>query len=142
MVTLQITNHNVHRVLINTRSSVDMLFCLAYNQMRLPPTLLKLTDTPLYGFVGHSVQLYGKVKLLFMAGSHSAQVTILTNFLIVDTPIAYNAIIKRPTLNALRVVTSTYHLALKFPMLAEVGVVHGNQVRSSLLLYFGPEGTT
>lgn len=30
VVTLQIANHNVHRVLIDTKSSVDMLFRFAY----------------------------------------------------------------------------------------------------------------
>lgn len=47
-----------------------------------------------------------------------------------DTPGVYNTIIERPTLNALIVVTSTYHLALKFPMLVGVRVVCGSQVKA------------
>lgn len=31
VLTLQIVNHNVHRVLINNESSMDVLFYLAYN---------------------------------------------------------------------------------------------------------------
>lgn len=65
-----------------------------------------------------------------MAGSHSTQATISTNFLIVDALGVYNAIIKKPTLNALRVIASTYQLALKFPTPAGVGVIHGNQVEA------------
>lgn len=68
--------------------------------------------------------------LLVTAGSHPAQATMLTNFLVVDTPGIYNAIIGRPTLNTLRAIASTYHLALKFSTLAEIVVTQGNQVKA------------
>lgn len=48
----------------------------------------------------------------------------------VDTLGIYNAIIGRPTLNALRAVASTYHLALKFSTPTGVEVFHGNQVEA------------
>jgi hypothetical protein len=35
--------------------------------------------------------------------------------LVVDCPSAYNAIIDRPTLNALGVIVSTIHMAIRFP---------------------------
>lgn len=63
------------------------------------------------------------VELLVTAGSHLAQATVLTNIVVVDNPGIYNSIIGRPNLNALRVVAFTYHLALKFPTPAKVGVV-------------------
>lgn len=87
--------------------------------MGLPPNILKPIDAPLYDFSS----LSGGVKLLVIAGSHPDQATVLTNFLVVDTLGIYNSIISKPTLNALKVVVSTYHLALKFPMLVGVGVV-------------------
>lgn len=43
--------------------------------------------------------------------------TLMVNFLVIKTPLAYNADIGRPTLNALRVATSTYHLMMKFSTL-------------------------
>ena len=49
-------------------------------------------------------------------------------FLVVDCSSAYNAILGRPTLNSRKVVTSTYHLMIKFPTEYEVGEVRGNQV--------------
>lgn len=55
---------------------------------------------------------------------------MLTNFLVVNAPRVYNVIIERPTLNPLRTVASIYHLALKFPTPARVGVVQGNQVEA------------
>lgn len=82
-------------------SLVDVLFCSAYEQMGLPPTVLKLVDTSLYGFSSHSIQPYGGVELFMTARSHPAQATMLSNFLIVNTLGVYNAIIGRLTLNAL-----------------------------------------
>lgn len=55
VIMLQIPNHNVHRILEDIGSSMDVLFQSAYDQMRLPPTILKPIDTPLYGFCSHNV---------------------------------------------------------------------------------------
>jgi hypothetical protein len=41
--------------------------------------------------------------------------SILVKFLVVDCPSAYNAIIKRPTLNVLEAIVSKIHLVMKFP---------------------------
>lgn len=88
-----------------------------------PFIVLKLIDTPLYRFFGHSVWPNRGVELLVTAGSHPVQATVMSNFLIIDTPGVYNAIIGRLTLNTLQAVASTYHLALKFPMLVGIEVV-------------------
>lgn len=45
------------------------------------------------------------------------------NFLVLKVPLAYNAIMKRPGLNAFRAIVSTYHLLMKFPTIQEVGKV-------------------
>ena len=49
-------------------------------------------------------------------------------FLVVDCSSAYNAILRRPTLNLWKAVTSTYHLMIKFPTDYGVGELRGNQV--------------
>lgn len=130
VVTLQIANHNVHQILVDIGSSVDVLFRSAYDQMGLPPTILKPIDAPFCGFFSHNIQPNGGVELLVTMGTYPAQAAILTNFLMVDTPDIYNAIIGCPTMNTLRAVASTYHLALKFPTPARVGVILGNQVEA------------
>lgn len=99
----------------------------------LPSIVLKPVDTPLYGFFDHSIQPHGGVELLVIAGSHLAQATMLSNFLIVDILRVYNAIIGRPTLNTLQVVAFTYHLTLKFPTLVGIGV-RKNQVESAAVV--------
>jgi len=47
---------------------------------------------------------------------------------VVDYSFAYNAILRRPTLNSWKVVTLTYHLMIKFPTDYGVGEMCGNQV--------------
>lgn len=129
MLNLQIANHNVHQVLIDTRSSVDVLFCLAYSQMELLSMVLKPPNTLLYKFASCKVQPFRGVKLLITTSSHPTQATVLTNILVVDAPFVHNVIIGQPILNALRVVALTYHLALKFPTLAEVGISKGIKLK-------------
>ena len=48
-------------------------------------------------------------------------------FLIVDAPSAYNMLLGRPSLNAIRAIPSAYHMVIKFPMANGVGMVRGNQ---------------
>ena len=54
----------------------------------------------------------------------------MVDFLLVDQPSEYNAIISRPTLKALWAVVSTYHLAMKFPAGDLVDKVRGDQAES------------
>ena len=61
-------------------------------------------------------------------GAYSQQITKDVNFLVVDCSSSYNAIIERPTLNSWKVVTSTYHLSVKFPIEYRVGQVQGDQL--------------
>ena len=63
-----------------------------------------------------------------MVSDYPQQITKDVTFLIVDYSSAYNAILGRPTLNSWKVVTSTYHLMIKFPIEYGVGEVRGDQV--------------
>ena len=55
------------------------------------------------------------------------QATTTVRFLIVDAPLAYNMLLGRPSLNAIRAVPSAYHMVIKFPTANGVGMVRGNQ---------------
>ena len=47
--------------------------------------------------------------------------------LVINQPLAFNAVLHRLSLRALKVFISIYHLVMKFPTLNSVGQVHGNQ---------------
>ncbi|GFS37364.1 hypothetical protein Acr_00g0051530 [Actinidia rufa] len=49
------------------------------------------------------------------------------DFIVVDCPSPYNAILGRPTLGRIKAITSTHHLKLKFPTLTGIGEVKGDQ---------------
>ena len=54
----------------------------------------------------------------------------MTNLFVVETPSAYNVILKRPTLNRARVVVSTRSLIVKFPTSQVTGILKGDQANS------------
>ena len=63
-----------------------------------------------------------------MVEDYPQQITKDVTFLIVDCSSAYNAILGWPTLNSWKVVTSTYHMMIKFPTEYGVRKVRGDQV--------------
>ena len=67
------------------------------------------------------MQPVGTITFPVVAGAYPQQITKEVNFLVVDYSSSYNAIIGRPTLNSWKVVTSTYHLSVKFPIDYGVG---------------------
>ena len=85
-------------------------------------------NAPLVGFGGMRVFPIGAVTLTVTVGDYTQQITKEVTFLVVDYSFAYNAILGQPTLNSLKVVTSTYHLMIKFPTNYEVRKLRGNQV--------------
>ena len=104
-------------------SSADILYYLAFQQMRLGRDQLCLVCSPLIGFGGMKVQPVGTITLPVVVGSCPQQITKELNFLVVDCSSSYNAIIGRLTLNSWKAVTSTYHLSIKFPIEYGVGQV-------------------
>ena len=55
------------------------------------------------------------------------QATTTTRFLIVDASSAYNMLLGRPSLNAIKAIPSAYHMMIKFPTESGVGMVRGDQ---------------
>ena len=86
------------------------------------------TNALFIGFEGTKVFPLGAIILSVVVGNYPQQITKDVTFLMVDCLSAYNAILGRPTLNSWKVVTSTYHLMIKFPTDYGVGELRGNQV--------------
>ena len=118
----------MHRVLVDNGSSANILYYPAFQQMGIDRERLIPTNAPLVGFGGTRVFLLSAITLSIMVGNYPQQITKDVTFLVVDCSSAYNAILRRPTLNSWKAVTSTYHLMIKFPTNYKVGKLCGNQV--------------
>ena len=124
---IRVADNVIRRVLIDNGSSADIMFMDAFARLKIEGAVLTPAQTPLYGFSGECVRAAGTVNLPVTIGDGLERVTRMVEFIVVDRPSVYNVILGRPTLNAIKAVVSTYHLAMKFPTSGGVGVFQGNQ---------------
>ncbi|KAK8957690.1 hypothetical protein KSP39_PZI001086 [Platanthera zijinensis] len=104
-----IEDYTVDRILINTGSSVNLLFKSTFEALSTGKPLLS-TKGMLYGFSGERKEVKGSVTLSINLGGAIKPI----QFIVVDAPSFYHAIFGRPLLNKYQAVVSTYHLAIKF----------------------------
>ncbi|GMN72562.1 hypothetical protein TIFTF001_056023, partial [Ficus carica] len=124
---IRVANNVVRRVLIDNGSSADVMFMDAFSRLKIEGAELTPAKTVLYGFAGDCVRAAGTIRLPVTVGDGPEKATRMVEFIVVDRPSVYNVILGRPTLNALKAVVSTYHLAMKFPTNDGIGVFRGNQ---------------
>jgi hypothetical protein len=99
----------------------------AFEKMAIDKGRILPMTPPLVGFSGEKVRPMGAISLLVIAGFELVQTTVMIDFIIVNKPSVYHAIIGRLVLNVLRAVVSTPHLTMKFPMELGIRVVRGSQ---------------
>ena len=104
------------------------MYMTAFQQMKLDPKRLKPFGSLLVSFSGDRVYPKDIISLQITAKTYLAQVMRMVDFLIVDRPSSYNVILGRPTLNHLKVVTSTYCLKVKFLTPNGIGEIIGDQL--------------
>ena len=88
---------------------------------------LEPINAHLRGFSEERVLPLGSIQLVLTLGDPPCQATTAVRFLIVYAPSAYNILLGRPSLNAIRFVPSAYHMVIKFPTTNGVGMVRGDQ---------------
>ena len=122
-----VANKTIHRVLVDNGRSADIIFALAFDRMGIGREKLEPVNTHLRGFSGEKVLPLGSIQLMLTLGDPPFQATTAVKFLIVDAPFAYNMLLGRPSLNAIKAIPSAYHMIIKFPTTCGVGMVRGDQ---------------
>lgn len=93
IVTLQITNCRVHRIQVDIGSSVNMLYKATLDKIGLRMTDIRACTTTLYGFSGEGVASVRAVFLAVTFEEYPLIVTKMMEFIVVDTPSAYNTLL-------------------------------------------------
>ena len=128
VIMLNIEGFKTKRILVDNGSSADIIYLLAFQQLKLDPKRLCPFESPFISFSGDRVYPRGIVTLTVTVGTQSRQLTRQLDFLVVDCPSSYNVIIGRPTLNRWKAAMSTYCLKVKFPIDNGVGELRGDQI--------------
>ena len=105
VVTLRIGGYDVKRVMIDQGSAVEIMYLDLFKGLNLKPKNLTAYNSPLASFEGKMVIPKGQIRLPVQTGSDVVEV----DFIVVDAFSPYTAIIGRPWLYTLRVVSSTLH---------------------------------
>ncbi|KAL5750211.1 hypothetical protein ACOSP7_024814 [Xanthoceras sorbifolium] len=115
------------RILIDTESSVDILYKDALDPLGLSSVRLLPLQTPLYNFSGSVTIPLGMITLPITVREEPGQVIKMVDLVVIDHPWAYNMILGRPFLFNIKAIVSMYHLTMKFPVEGGIGTIKGNQ---------------
>ena len=89
VITLTIANYTTRRVLIDNRSSANILYYPTFQQMRIKKELLRPVNVPLIGFRGMKVLPVSIISLPVVVGSYPRQINKEVNFLVVECLFSY-----------------------------------------------------
>ncbi|XP_056862178.1 transposon Tf2-1 polyprotein [Raphanus sativus] len=111
LVDIGIGECQVTKVLIDTGSSVDLIFRHTLDKMGVDLQNMKPSSRTLTGFNGASEQMLGTIRLPVYAGD----IVRTVKFSVIQARAPYNAILGTPWLHAMRAIPSSYHQCVKFP---------------------------
>ena len=107
VIRVVVANKIVHRVLIDNGSLADIIFASAFEKKGIGREKLEQVNAHLRGFSGERVLPLGLVQLVLTLGDPPYQATTTMKFRIVEAPSAYNMLLGKPSLNAIRAICKT-----------------------------------
>ena len=130
VITVEVANSLIHRLLVDSGTAINILCWGAYQKTGLRLADLTLMTFPLYGFTGDILILEGTIKLAVTLGEPPRMTTVMIDFLTVKCLSAFNRVLGRLLLKALKVVTLNHCLTMKCLTTKGIGHVLGKQCDS------------
>ncbi|KAF8053762.1 hypothetical protein N665_1375s0001 [Sinapis alba] len=106
--------------MIDTGSSINVLFYDAFKRMSFTKVILKKELTPLIGFTDETTYIAGGVQKI-------------VEFIVIDRYVFFNAILGRPWHYNMMAVPSTYHQCLKLLTQKRIETIRGSKSSSRTL---------
>ncbi|VFQ73786.1 unnamed protein product, partial [Cuscuta campestris] len=127
VVKIEINDAIVHRTLVDTGSSVNIMYEKTFQDLGLDRKYLRPVRTPLSGFTGDSIEAEGFITVPVIVGDGAHKAKLKMEFMVLSINCAHNMILGRPGLEDLECVISPYYLCMKFPTPSGIGVARGDQ---------------
>ena len=123
VITLRIGGYDVRRVMVDQGSAAEIMYPDLYKGLGLRAEDITPYSSPLVSFKGKVIIPKGQIRLPVQIDSVAVEV----DFIVVDAFSPYTAIIARPWLHTLGVVSSTLHQKVKYPSEGQIEEILGNQ---------------
>ncbi|KAJ9145946.1 hypothetical protein P3X46_028273 [Hevea brasiliensis] len=116
----------VRRVLIDIGSSINLITLEVYEKLGLKKANLTKVAFPLVGLGDKTIPVAGTTNLIAILGDKIHKRTIYVEFVVVDIPLSYNAILGRPILNGNNILINMDYLCLKLLAPCGIAIVRGS----------------
>lgn len=126
VISLLIANCWIKRILVNNGSSTNVIFLSALKEMNIDEAHIHHYSTVLVGFSDEQKFTLGDITLPIYAVGVNLHIT----FVMLDSSSTYNVILDRPWIHDMRVVPSTFHQVIRFPIAWGVKEIKGEQATS------------
>ena len=93
VISNRVGDYNTYRLLVDNGSSIDILYYMALQHMRIEKERIIPANAPLIRFGGTKVYPLGAITLLMTVNDYLLQITKDVTFLVVDCSSTYNAIV-------------------------------------------------
>jgi len=129
VIAVDIDKFAITKVLVDQGSSVDILYWEIFRKMQIPEIEIQPYDEQIVIFFGERVDTKGYIDIFTTFGEDdSLSKTINVRYLLVNANASYNIPLGRSSINRLKAIVSTSHLAMKFPSVTgDIATVHVDQ---------------
>ncbi|XP_068498673.1 uncharacterized protein [Phaseolus vulgaris] len=128
VITVEIDKFAIAKVLVDQGSSVDILYWETFKKMQISEVEIQPYNEQIVGFSGERVDTRGYIDLFTTFGDDYLSKTINIRYLLVNVNTSYNILLGRPSINRLKAIVLTPHLAMKFPSVnGDIATVHVDQ---------------